>query len=97
MAACRCCPICLTNGEWVIDGLNGIIAEDVAQLAPSLMRAMTLAEDNEQLARSVAINRELVPAKALHADNMAAFAALYRELLARQGKTGGVAARQEQG
>ncbi|HJV05909.1 MAG TPA: glycosyltransferase family 4 protein [Chromobacteriaceae bacterium] len=85
------------NGEWVIDGLNGIIAEDVAQLAPSLMRAMTLAEDNEQLARSVAINRELVAAKALHADNMAAFAALYRELLARQGKTGGVAARQEQG
>lgn len=69
------------NGEWVIDGLNGVIAEDIHHLADDLIRAMQLSVDNEQLAHIAAVNRQLVADKALHKANMAAFARLYHNVL----------------
>ncbi|KIA79635.1 glycosyl transferase family 1 [Chromobacterium piscinae] len=69
------------NGEWVIDGLNGAIAEDVGRLGPELIRAMDKAADDDALQSLAATNRGLVAAKALHRANMAGFAALYRELV----------------
>ncbi|MCW3482210.1 glycosyltransferase family 4 protein [Neisseriaceae bacterium JH1-16] len=69
------------NLEWAIDGLNGRIVEDVARLGDDLARAMRDASDDAKLDRIAALNRGLVADKALHADNMAAFAALYSELL----------------
>ncbi len=68
------------NGEWVIDGLNGVIVEDMHRLGDSLMDAMTQADDNAQLAVIAATNRQLVAQKALHDSNMRRFAALYGEL-----------------
>ncbi|POZ61362.1 glycosyltransferase family 4 protein [Chromobacterium alticapitis] len=68
------------NGEWVIDGLNGAIAEDVGRLGPELMRAMSQAEDDAALQHLAAINRGLVAAKALHQANMTGFADLIRGL-----------------
>lgn len=70
------------NGEWVIDGLNGHIVEDLKQLADGLRTAMTAADDPVRLERIAGINRGLVAEKALHADNMGRFAALYQQLLA---------------
>ncbi|QEL57624.1 glycosyltransferase family 4 protein [Chromobacterium paludis] len=72
------------NGEWVIDGLNGMIAEDVSRLAPQLLRAMERAEDDAALSRIAETNRGLVAAKALHQANMAGFADLLRELAAQK-------------
>ncbi|KUM04466.1 glycosyltransferase family 4 protein [Chromobacterium subtsugae] len=74
------------NGEWVIDGLNGAIAEDVSRLGPELLRAMAQAEDDAALQSLAATNRGLVAAKALHQANMAGFADLYRELAADKGR-----------
>ncbi|OWY39058.1 glycosyl transferase family 1 [Xenophilus sp. AP218F] len=68
------------NCEWAIDGLNGVIAEDVARLGPELARAMAMAADDDALLRVAEMNRGLVAAKALHQTNMAGFAELYREL-----------------
>lgn len=70
------------NGEWVIDGLNGMIAEDVGRLGPQLLRAMDKAEDDAALSRIAETNRGLVAAKALHQANMAGFADVIRELAA---------------
>ncbi|WP_434630598.1 glycosyltransferase family 4 protein [Chromobacterium sp. CV08] len=72
------------NGEWAIDGLNGVIAEDVGRLGPELCRAMALAEDDAALQRTAEMNRGLVAAKALHRANMAGFADLIGELAARK-------------
>ncbi|MCD5363709.1 glycosyltransferase family 4 protein [Chromobacterium aquaticum] len=69
------------NGEWVIDGLNGVIAEDVGRLGEELLRAMELAGDDARLDEVAALNRRLVADKGLHQANMAGFAQLYRELL----------------
>ncbi|WP_293232543.1 glycosyltransferase family 4 protein [Paludibacterium sp.] len=65
------------NGEWIIDGLNGRIVEDVRRLSDSLLDAMREAEDDRQLQSIADINRKLVAQKALHADNMRRFAELY--------------------
>ena len=77
------------NGEWIIDGLNGRIDEDVNRLSDSLEAAIIEASDNERLAYVAGINRRLVGQKALHTVNMQRFAALYRRLL--QSKTSGSA------
>lgn len=68
------------NAEWVIDGLNGVIVEDVLRLADDLARGMILASDDAKLQNIALINRELVADKALYQKNMGEFAALYREL-----------------
>ncbi|OHX18110.1 glycosyltransferase [Chromobacterium sphagni] len=70
------------NGEWVIDGLNGVIAEDVGRLGGELLRAMAWSADDGALRGIAEMNRGLVAAKALHQANMAGFADLYRELAA---------------
>ena len=69
------------NGEWVIDGLNGLIAEDIARLSDSLLSGMDWAADNARLAQAVQLNRQLVAQKALHHRNMQHFADLYASLL----------------
>lgn len=69
------------NLEWVIDGLNGQIAEDLGRLDAALMQAMDAATDDEKLDEIAMLNRKLISKKALHRDNMAQFAALYGELL----------------
>ena len=69
------------NGEWVIDGLNGAIAEDVGRLGEELLRAMELASEDARLDEIAALNRRLVADKGLHQPNMAGFARLYRELV----------------
>lgn len=69
------------NLEWVIDGLNGYIAHDIAHLAETLKQAVLLAEEPQQLAEAAALNRRLVEQKALHQNNMAAFADLYRTVV----------------
>ncbi len=69
------------NGEWVIDGLNGMIVENVQQLAQPLMQAMDQSEDSAALQRVADINRELIANKALHQPNMQRFAAIYARLV----------------
>ncbi|BEV72268.1 MULTISPECIES: glycosyltransferase family 4 protein [unclassified Paludibacterium] len=69
------------NGEWIIDGLNGRIAEDMRCLSDSLLAAMQEASDDQRLQFIADINRQLVAQKALHADNMRRFAALYARTL----------------
>jgi hypothetical protein len=69
------------NLEWVIDGLNGYIAHDIAHLGETLKRALSQAEVPEQLFEAAALNRRLVAQKALHQHNMAAFADLYHTVL----------------
>ncbi|MDF0604370.1 glycosyltransferase family 4 protein [Neisseriaceae bacterium TC5R-5] len=69
------------NGEWVIDGLNGCIAEDIHRLDDDLLRSIALASDDTHLQQIADTNRELVTQKALHQNNMARFAELYRELV----------------
>ncbi|GGY18582.1 glycosyltransferase family 4 protein [Paludibacterium paludis] len=71
------------NGEWVIDGLNGKIVEDIATLSVPLREAMLMAEDGNALERIAAINRNLVAAKALHEPNMRRFAEIYASLQSR--------------
>lgn len=75
------------NGEWVIDGLNGRIVEDVSRLGAALEAAIGDAGDDARLADVAAVNRRLVAAKALHADNMRRFADLYRDLLTPSART----------
>ncbi|WP_246542690.1 glycosyltransferase family 4 protein [Paludibacterium yongneupense] len=75
------------NGEWVIDGLNGRIVEDVSRLAAALEAALSDADDDARLNEIAAINRRLVAQKALHADNMRRFAGLYRDLLTLPART----------
>ncbi|AXE35739.1 glycosyltransferase family 4 protein [Chromobacterium phragmitis] len=72
------------NGEWAIDGLNGVIAEDVRRLGAQMLRAMEAASDDAALARVAETNRGLVAAKALHQANMAGFADVIRELAANK-------------
>jgi glycosyltransferase involved in cell wall biosynthesis len=70
------------NGEWIIDGLNGRIAEDLSCLSATLALAMTEAADDARLAQVAAINRQLVAQKGLYLDNMQRYAALYTQVLA---------------
>ncbi|MGL6072459.1 glycosyltransferase [Craterilacuibacter sp.] len=72
------------NLEWVIDGLNGRIAEDLRHLDAALMQAMEMAADDAALDEVAVLNRKLISKKALHRDNMAQFAALYRTLLPKK-------------
>lgn len=70
------------NGEWIIDGLNGRIAEDISRLSDTLSAAMAEAADDARLGFVADINRRLVAQKALHTENMRRFAELYRRTLA---------------
>ena len=65
----------------MIDGLNGLIAEDIARLSDSLLSGMDWAADNARLQQAVQLNRQLVAQKALHQTNMQHFADLYASLL----------------
>jgi glycosyltransferase involved in cell wall biosynthesis len=69
------------NGEWVIDGLNGRIVEDISRLSSVLESAMAEAEDNDRLSYIAGINRQLVTQKALYLDNMRRFSELYLRVL----------------
>lgn len=69
------------NLEWVLDGVNGAIVEDVERLGTALRAQLARAADDAQLAEAAALNRRLVAAKGVHGDNMRRFAGIYRELL----------------
>ena len=69
------------NGEWIIDGLNGRIAEDISRLSETLEAAIEEASDDTRLAFISGLNRQLVAQKALHLDNMRRFAGLYTRVL----------------
>lgn len=71
------------NLEWVLDGVNGAIVEDIARLGTALKAQLLRAADDSQLAGAVALNRRLVAEKGLYRDNMGRFAAIYHDLLAR--------------
>ncbi|KZE30266.1 glycosyltransferase family 4 protein [Crenobacter luteus] len=71
------------NAEWVLDGVNGRIAADIATLPAVLAEALAWAGDDAALAEPVAINRRLVEARALASANTARYVALYRKLLSR--------------
>ncbi len=68
------------NLEWVIDGMGGVIAEDIGRLGDALKATLDTAGDDTRLADAAMLNRRLVEAKALHHENMAKFAALYTEV-----------------
>ena len=69
------------NLEWVLDGVNGAIVEDVNRLGTALKAQLLRAADNGQLQSAVTLNRQLVADKGLHQPNMARFAQIYRELV----------------
>ncbi|WP_174873647.1 glycosyltransferase [Vogesella oryzae] len=71
------------NLEWVLDGVNGAIVEDVGRLGDALQAQLLRAADDTQLADAAALNRRLVADKGLQQANMARFAAIYQDLLAR--------------
>ncbi|MFC3532471.1 glycosyltransferase [Vogesella facilis] len=73
------------NLEWVLDGVNGAIVEDVGRLGEAMKAQLRHAANDAQLAEAVALNRRLVQEKGLQQTNMARFAAIYHELLARRG------------
>lgn len=68
------------NLEWVLDGVNGAIVEDVNRLGEALKSQLLRAADDEQLQAAANLNRQLVADKGLHQPNMARFAQIYREL-----------------
>lgn len=68
------------NLEWVLDGVNGAIVEDVGRLGAALKTQLLRAADDAQLAEAVTLNRRLVQEKGLQQANMARFAQIYREL-----------------
>ena len=70
------------NLEWVLDGVNGAIVEDVGRLGDAMKAQLLRAADDAQLAEAVALNRRLVAEKGLHQHNMQRFADIYRDLLA---------------
>ncbi len=68
------------NLEWVLDGVNGAIVEDLGRLGCALKTQLRRAGDNAALASATALNRQLVQAKGLYRENMQRFAQIYREL-----------------
>ena len=70
------------NLEWVLDGVNGAIVEDVGRLGDAMKAQLLRAANDAELTEAVALNRRLVAEKGLHQANMAQFAAIYRQLLA---------------
>lgn len=70
------------NLEWVLDGVNGAIVEDVQRLGTALQAQLLRAADDAQLAEAATLNRRLVAEKGLHQHNMQRFADIYRDLLA---------------
>ena len=68
------------NLEWVLDGINGAIVEDLGRLGCALKTQLRQAGDNARLASAAALNRQLVEAKGLYRQNMQRFAQIYREL-----------------
>ena len=75
------------NLEWVLDGVNGAIVEDVGRLGDALKVQLLRAADDRQLSEAAALGRRLVGDKGLQQANMARFAAIYHELLARRDDT----------
>jgi len=70
------------NLEWVLDGINGAIVEDVGRLGDAMKTQLLRAADDAQLAEAVTLNRRLVAEKGLHQANMQRFSDIYRDLLA---------------
>lgn len=71
------------NSEWVIDGLNGIIIEDLHTLTDSLHHALEQASDPIRLSAIAQINQDLIAKKASYRDNMRRFVTCYAALLSR--------------
>ncbi|AXK38481.1 glycosyltransferase family 4 protein [Crenobacter cavernae] len=71
------------NGEWVLDGVNGRIVPDIANLPSALAESLEWASCDAKLAEAAAINRRLVETRALNSANVARYAALYKKLLSR--------------
>lgn len=69
------------NLEWVLDGVNGAIVEDVGRLGDAMKAQLLRAANDAGLAEAVALNRRLVAQKGLYQANMARFAQIYRALV----------------
>ena len=70
------------NLEWVLDGMNGLIAEGTGPqaLSNTLQRALHLAQDAQRMDEMATFNRRMIEQKGLRADAMRAFANIYQQL-----------------
>lgn len=70
------------NLEWVLDSMNGLIAESTTPpaLAATLRRALHLTQDAQRMNEITAFNRRMIEQKGLHANAMQAFADIYQQL-----------------
>lgn len=70
------------NLEWVLDGMNGLIAGSTAPqaLAAAMRRALHLAQDALWMDEMTTFNRHMIEQKGLHANSMRAFADIYQQL-----------------
>jgi glycosyltransferase involved in cell wall biosynthesis len=83
--AAGCLPVLSdlpANREWVVDGLNGFLARDVAQLDQALVQAIEAWESGRWAAQGGALNPPLIRAKAMLAHNIQQLLALYAQLRA---------------
>ncbi len=69
------------NGEWVVDGLNGLLVEQPDQLADALLTAMQWSEVPERYAETARLNHRLIQEQAGFSANLSVLADLYRQLL----------------
>lgn len=65
------------NLEWVIDGVNGFITADIADLVDSLLLAVKIVEDSEQYQQLYDLNYQIIARKAVFASNIRKFIELY--------------------
>jgi L-malate glycosyltransferase len=68
------------NREWIVDGLNGNVVARPEDLAPAIERAMLISRSEHWREQIAPANHRLIREKALFADNIRQFLALYKHL-----------------
>lgn len=78
-----CCPVVSAlpaNREWIVDGLNGVVAAEPGDLSAAIERAMALSDSERWRQETAPANLRLVRDRATFADNIAQFLAQYARL-----------------
>ena len=65
------------NLEWVLDGINGIINQNPAQLSQDMEQAIKYTANTKQYAETALFNHRIIHQKAVFEDNIKKFIALY--------------------
>jgi glycosyltransferase involved in cell wall biosynthesis len=84
--ACGCLPV-VSNVpsvlEFLIEGLNGVVAENIEELDRYIYKAMELFDEKNFLLELITLNRKILEKHAVYSKNMREFLNIYREILVR--------------